>query len=65
VIVEACYNLSKMLGHLTISENPDLPLLTLARSDEKSIPAHAKESKRKMALQISQEQVYPSARNFK
>ncbi|MEP6749337.1 MAG: error-prone DNA polymerase [Bacteroidota bacterium] len=65
VIVEACYDLSKMLRHLTAVENQDPSLLTLARSDEKSIPAHAEESKRILVREITQKEIYPAARDFK
>jgi error-prone DNA polymerase len=38
VIVKRCFDLSKLLRKLTPSVNDDLPLLTLSRADEKSIP---------------------------
>ncbi len=41
VIVSAAWNCSKLLRRLTPDGNKDLPLLTLARADETSIPAHA------------------------
>ncbi len=41
VIVKRCYNLTKLLHKLTEVMEEDLPLLTLARGDETSIPAHA------------------------
>ena len=65
IIVEACYNLSKLLNQLTAVAKPDLSLLTLARSDEKSIPAHAAESKRTLVREITQKEIYPAGRNFK
>ena len=59
VIVSCCYNLSKLLRHLTPSQNEDLPLLTLARPDEKSIP-----SGQDNRTQV-QKKVFPEARNFR
>ncbi len=41
VIVSSARNFSKLLRGLTAADDPDLPVLTLARGDEKSIPAHA------------------------
>ena len=53
VIVSKVYDFTKLFRHLTASENTDLPVLTLARADEKSIPAHA------------QKKLFPDARNFR
>ncbi len=53
IIVSKAYNLTKLLRHLTANENTDLPVLTLARADEKSIPAHA------------QKKLFGNARNFR
>jgi len=53
VIVSSAYNFSKLLRRLTPSKTQDLPVLTLARADETSIPAHA------------QENIFPGARNFR
>ena len=41
VIVSAAWDCSKLLRRLTPGGSQDLPVLTLARADEKSIPAHA------------------------
>jgi error-prone DNA polymerase len=63
VIVSACYDFSKLLRHLTNSPNEPLPLLTLSRADEKSLPPglnkkeHLRETKEKIVI--------PGARNFK
>ena len=38
VIVRRCFDLSRLLSHLTPDKSHLLPLLTLARPDEKSIP---------------------------
>ena len=49
VIVRRCYDLSKLLRSLTQVENEKLPVLTLSRADEKTLPSD----------------VYPKGRNFK
>lgn len=38
VIVSKCFDFTKMLGKLVQREMDDLPVLTLARGDEKSAP---------------------------
>jgi len=53
VIVKRCHDLTKLLRHLTAVDEEKLPLLTLARGDETSIPAHA------------QEDIFHKGRNFK
>jgi error-prone DNA polymerase len=53
VIVKRCYNLSKMLRALTAVQDDQLHLLTPAREDETSIPAHA------------QKDVFYKGRNFR
>jgi error-prone DNA polymerase len=63
VIVSRCYNISKLLRHLTPSNNENLPVLTLARPDEKSIPPN--QNKRSLGSENAHEKVFPDARNFK
>ncbi len=63
VIVHSCYDFSKLLRQLTPSENENLPVLTLARSDEKSIPPS--QDKRIQVKGNVQEKLFPEARNFK
>ena len=64
VIVKRCYNFTKLLRHLTATNDEELPLLTLARGDEKSVPAHAQHTKKK-TLENDEESVYYKGRNFK
>ena len=64
VIVKRCYDLSRLLRHLTPSHNENVPVLTLARPDEKSIPVHA-QNKRSQVRKVEQEKIFPEARNFK
>ena len=61
VIVKRCYNFSKLLRHLTTTKNEDPQVLTLARPDETSIPAHAQRFKSKE----KHEEIFPGARNFR
>ena len=63
VIVRRCHDFSKLLRQLTPSKNENLPLLTLARPDEKSIPAG--QNKRTQVRENAQEKLFPEARNFK
>ncbi|MEO6844396.1 MAG: OB-fold nucleic acid binding domain-containing protein, partial [Ginsengibacter sp.] len=64
VIVKRCHNFSKLLRHLTPSQNENVSLTTLSRADEKSIPTHvlAKRSKDK---RVTQGNIFPEGRNFK
>lgn len=63
VIVSRCYNLSRLLRQLTASQEEDLPLLTLSRADEKSIPPGM--SKKTQVMEFQQEMIFPDGRNFK
>jgi error-prone DNA polymerase len=63
VIVSACFDFSKLLRGLTASNKENLPVLTLAYSDEKSIPPGL--NKRSQVRQNAQEKLFPEARNFK
>jgi error-prone DNA polymerase len=57
VIVNAGYDLSKLLRRLTAEGNEDLPLLTLSRADEK-VPLPDKRVS-------EQKKLFPDARNFR
>ncbi|CAN5411542.1 error-prone DNA polymerase [soil metagenome] len=63
VIVNSCFNFSKLLRHLTPTNNDQLPLLTLSRADEKSIPSNP--DKRSQPKQNAGEKVIHGGRNFK
>lgn len=64
VIVTKCFNLTKLLGKLVQREDDDLPLLTLARADEKSAPYPAQNKKTQIREDGSKEMFY-GGRNFK
>jgi error-prone DNA polymerase len=53
IIVQRCFDMTRLLRHLTEVADDELPILTLARADETSIPAHA------------QEDVFHKGRNFR
>ncbi len=61
VIVQCCYDFSRLLRNLTAHKNENTPLLTLARPDEKYIPTHAQNNKPK----ITEENVFYGGRNFR
>jgi len=63
VIVSRCFDLSKLLCPLTSSHDEQLPLLTLSRADEKTIPPG--KNKRAAAVETRQGKIFPEARNFK
>ena len=63
VIVKRCYDFSKLLRSLTPANNENLPLLTLAYPDEKSIPPP--QNKRSQVREVAQENIFPGARNFR
>ncbi len=66
VIVHKCFNLSKLLRNLTVSQQEDLPLLMPSRGDEKSkaIPSFPGFEK-KQVRENRDEKVYYGGRNFK
>ncbi|HVG15294.1 MAG TPA: OB-fold nucleic acid binding domain-containing protein, partial [Chitinophagaceae bacterium] len=63
VIVHTCHDFSKLLRNLTPTNNENLPVLTLARPDEKSIPPA--QNKRAQVREVAQEKIFPEARNFR
>ena len=63
VIVKTCHDFSKLLRKLTPSNSENLPVLTLAYPDEKSLPPGM--NKRSQVRENAQEKIFPEARNFK
>ena len=61
VIVQCCYDFSKLLRNLTANKNDAPPILTLARPDEKYIPTHAQNNNPKVA----DGNVFYGGRNFR
>ncbi|MEQ7801870.1 error-prone DNA polymerase [Pedobacter sp. ASV1-7] len=64
VIVSKCFDFTKMLGKLVQREVDDLPVLTLARGDEKSAPISAQNKSRETREEVPKE-VFHGGRNFK
>ncbi len=65
VILSRCYNISKLLRPLTATLNEDLPLLTLARPDQRPEIQFHIENKNAQQEQMKQQKIFPDARNFK
>ena len=65
VIVKRCYDLTKLLKKLTPSNNENLPLLTLARPDEKDGTPFPAENKPAQIRENAQTEMFPKGRNFR
>jgi error-prone DNA polymerase len=65
VILSRCFNISKLLRPLTATHNEDLPLLTLARPDQKPEIRFHIENKKGQERQTRQLKIFSEARNFK
>jgi error-prone DNA polymerase len=63
VIVEQCYNLTKLLGQLFASQNDDPPVSTLSRADLKPAPLESEKIKKYRAP--IQGEIFPKGRNFR
>lgn len=61
IIVQKCFDYTKLLKSLTTKENDHLPILTLSPADEKSAPPFSQRS----ARDTNNGHVFPSGRNFK
>ena len=55
VIVSKCFDFIKMLGKLVQREADDLPVLTLARGDEKSAPYPAQNKRAQVREEVPKE----------
>jgi len=64
VIVSKCFDFTKMLGKLVQREVNDLPILTLARGDEKSAPYPAQDKRSQVREQVPKE-AFHGGRNFR
>jgi len=64
VIVSKCFDFTKMLSKLVQREVDDLPILTLARGDEKSAPYPAQDKRSQVREQVPKE-AFHGGRNFK
>ena len=62
VIVRRCTDLTKLLRHLSVTADEAPPVLTLARGDETSIPAHAQKIPNREG---EQGDIFYKGRNFR
>jgi error-prone DNA polymerase len=65
VIVQQCFDFTKLLRGLTATNNQNLPILTLSPRDENNGSPFQPENKKIQVRQIAQEELFPEARNFK
>jgi error-prone DNA polymerase len=63
VIVNTCYDLSKLLQQLTNSKDDNPPLLTLSRADQ--TPSAIYPDHKRPQQKIIQKEIFPKGRNFK
>lgn len=62
VIVSRCHDFSKLLRHLTPTQNENIPVQTLSRADERApLPGHEKPGKQEQ----DNSRVIPGARSFR
>jgi error-prone DNA polymerase len=61
IIAKRCYNISKLLQHLTASKETDLSLKSLSRSDETTSPFLPEKEKSEMV----QGNIFGEGRNFR
>ncbi|MNL77159.1 hypothetical protein D3C87_2032790 [compost metagenome] len=67
VIVSKCFDFTKMLGKLLQREADDLPILTLSRSDEETVPYPAQNKRSQVRDDVNKEakDAFHGGRNFK
>jgi error-prone DNA polymerase len=64
VLVQRCYNLSKLLRRLIAFQEDDLALAPLSRADERTAPVTPTKEK-KQEHEIFQAKIFPEGRNFR
>lgn len=65
VIVQHCFDFTKLLRDLTVTGNDNLPVLTLSPRDENDGFPFQTENKKTQVRIKAQEELFPEARNFK
>jgi error-prone DNA polymerase len=65
VIAKQCFDLTRLLRHLTPYEKATPPVLTLSRADEKTSPVSPEERKRRPGGETAQQKIFPAGRNFR
>lgn len=64
VVVSKCFDFTKMLGKMVQKEADDLPVLTLARADEKTAPYPAQDKRTQIREDVSKT-AFHGGRNFR
>jgi error-prone DNA polymerase len=64
VIVSKCFDFTKMLSKLVQRETDELPVLTLARGDEKTAPYPAQDKRSQVREEVPKD-AFHRGRNFK
>lgn len=64
IIVQKCFDYTKLLKGLTAKDDDQLPLLTLARADEKSAP-YTSHNKRSQVREAAPSEIFDGGRNFR
>jgi error-prone DNA polymerase len=65
VIVQRCFDFTKLLRGLTAANNEDLPVLTLSPRDENGGLPFAESNRDTRIRQKAQEEIFPEGRNFR
>ncbi len=65
VIVQHCFDFTKLLRGLTATNSENIPVLTLSPRDENNGFPFSTENKKTQVRQITQEELFPEARNFR
>jgi error-prone DNA polymerase len=65
VIVSCCYNLSKLLPHLTASRDEHPPLSTLFPANEKPLFDFSDQNKKTQTRKTTRKKIFPEGRNFR
>ena len=65
VIVQQCFDFTKLLRGQTATNNENLPILTLSPRDENNGFPFPSENKKTQVCPIAEEELFSEARNFK
>jgi error-prone DNA polymerase len=65
VIVQRCFDFTKLLRDLTAANNEDVPVLTLSPRDENDGLPFPESNRDTPVRQIVQEEIFPAGRNFR
>ena len=65
VIVKRCYDLSRLLRQLSVTEEAPPSLLTLSRADEKDPDTYPTQKDKRQPHTVVQTEIFHAGRNFK